>query len=193
MLRAAASRLRPLVLALAIAAAAVAAGSCGSSDGDASLSRPAARTLRADLDQVEQDVRSGDCGAAQQHAESLLADSGALPGGTPARLRDALKASAARLESLVQARCQQADTSQTPPVEPQVEEDQDRMGQKKQKGQKKAAGQKDKTTKQQEAKRKKSQEVSPDQGNGTQTTPDQQQGDGGRPPAGGDPSGGSSL
>lgn len=102
--------LLPLVVALLL-------GGCGGGDSGSGrkLSRGTSASLQGTLDRVEQDFHSGDCTAAAQDAANLRQRAEALSQGSR-RLRRALAASSARLETLVADQCQPATT--TPAVEP---------------------------------------------------------------------------
>jgi hypothetical protein len=112
-------RLR-LTSAIALAAALVLAAGCGNDSGHGKLlSRATAADLRATLDQVQQDVANGDCGAASSASAQLQQDVNSVR-GLDSSLRGALRASATRLQSLVETRCQTPTTpTVTTPTETQ--------------------------------------------------------------------------
>jgi hypothetical protein len=109
-----ASRLRrqrgPL---LVLAAVAVLAAGCGSdSGGGRLLSRQQASELRGTLNQVQQDVEAKNCTGAEEQATALqdqIDSIRRLDGG----LRRALRASARRLDTLVNDTCQSTTTTPT--------------------------------------------------------------------------------
>ena len=88
-------------------------GACGDESSQKELSNETAASLRATLSELEQDVESQDCTGAVQEVASLRAQAEGLPQRVDADLRDALSASAGRLETLVADRCQ-SDQTTTP-------------------------------------------------------------------------------
>jgi hypothetical protein len=101
----------------ALALAACLLASCGGDDSSSGLSRERAADLRASLDAIESRVDRNDCSGATAQANAFAQEVASLPSRVDSGLRDALRGSATRLESLVADQC----TAQTQ-EEPQVEE-----------------------------------------------------------------------
>jgi hypothetical protein len=93
-------------------------GACGDDGGGAELRSSDANALRSTLDEVEQRVRSQDCTGAGQQAAAFRDAVDGLPQQVDADLRNALSASADRLESLVADQCTPQTT--TPTTVPEV-------------------------------------------------------------------------
>jgi hypothetical protein len=89
----------------ALLAGAALLGACGDDGGSAELRSSDATALRSALDEVEQRVRSQDCTGAGQQAAAFRDAVDGLPQRVDADLRQALSASADRLESLVADQC----------------------------------------------------------------------------------------
>jgi hypothetical protein len=97
-------------------ALAVLLSSCGGDDSGSGLSRERAADLRAKLDAVESRVDRSDCSGASTQANAFLQEVDSLPARVDNGLRDALRESAVRLESLVADECK-AQTQDQPQVE----------------------------------------------------------------------------
>jgi len=141
---------------------------CGNSGDDPELSRTTASSLRADLNQISQSVRDGNCTTAQQVTASLQSEIDGLRGSVSAKLRRALTDSAQRLDTLVRDQCKPA-TEAAPVVttpEPSQETDQTAGGKQ---------DKQDKPNKDKKAKKEKSKDVPPGQDGGDGTTPPGQQ------------------
>ena len=110
-------RARGAFLALALAAGLLA--SCGDSNSDSGLSEDRAAALRSTLDEIEVQVDQSDCSAANRQALAFRQEVDSLPSGVEEGLRDALRESATRLESLVASQC---TTSTEAPTDQQTAE-----------------------------------------------------------------------
>ena len=90
---------------------------CGSNDSSKKeLTSATASSLQSKLDQVQQSVDSQDCSGAAQEAAALRQQVEGLPSRVDGKLRDALDASARRLETLVADQCQTDTTTDQPAV-----------------------------------------------------------------------------
>lgn len=101
--RAARYRFTPGAAAAAVLAACL-ISACGE-DSKGELSQRRASDLRSALSDVEARVQARDCTGAAQQASAFREQVGALPARVDRDLRDALDASASRLESLVSREC----------------------------------------------------------------------------------------
>jgi hypothetical protein len=111
-------RRRTLCATAALALASLVLSSCGQ-DSNASLSGRRASDLRTSLDQIEDRVAKGDCTGASKDAGEFRQKVDSLPSRVDRDLRDALRDSATRLESLVSDQCKPAaeeTPAETPPV-----------------------------------------------------------------------------
>lgn len=122
-------RARRTIGAAALLLTAVLLGACGDDRSKKELSKQTAASLRSTLDEVEQSVESQDCTSAIQGVSSLRSQVEGLPTHVDGDLRDALAASAGRLEDLVGDECrpaQEAPTGTTADdgVQPQGDPDQ---------------------------------------------------------------------
>jgi hypothetical protein len=162
-----------LALALSLAG-------CSLSDDDPELSRGVSRSLRADLKQVEEGVRAGDCTRAQEAVLRLQAQIDELDADVSAKLRRALADSADRLNVLVRDQCRpavEAAPAVTPEATQETTQDEQSKKEKKSKPGKDKPG-KDKPDATQP------EEVPPGQDEGDGTTPPGQQGGDGESPGG---------
>lgn len=165
------SALRPsfLPLAAALLAAIVLAG-CGNDRPDDSrlLSHSTASNLRSDLNAVERLVGEGDCDQAKAQATAFQQKVGSLRRLDPS-LRDALRAGAARLETLVSNSCTPASTAgasgATGPAETQPKKEKPQEEKPQKPAKEKGKGQ-----------QKQNQEGGGDQNGGAQIGPGQTQG-----------------
>jgi hypothetical protein len=150
-----------VVLASSVAA-------CGKSSDDPELSRGTASSLRADLNQISQSVRDGNCTTAQQVTANLQSEIDGLSDRVSAKLRRALSASAQRLDTLVRDQCRPATEAAPAVTTPQPSQETDQTDEGKQENQ-------DKPNKDKKAKKEKSTDVPPGQDGGDGTTPPGQQ------------------
>jgi outer membrane biosynthesis protein TonB len=112
-------RLSASLLALALGAiASLGLVACGSSGGANLLPGSTASEINANLDQVEQLANEGDCVGAADSAQAVSAQIGAL-GGVDAKLKQALREGATRLNEVV-ASCEEtaAEEEVAPAIEP---------------------------------------------------------------------------
>ncbi len=118
-------RLSAPLLALALAAAALGLAACGSG-GDADLlPGSTAGEITANLDQVKELATAGDCVGASDAAEAVSVQIDEL-GGVDAKLKEALREGATRLNEVV-ATCEEAEVEEeepsiSPAEEPEEEE-----------------------------------------------------------------------
>lgn len=119
-------RLSAYVIALALGAAmALGLAACGG-DGDADLlPGGTASEINANLDQVEQLANEGDCLGAADAAQAVSAQVETL-GGVDAKLKEALREGAARLNEVV-AGCEETTTEEetVPSIAPAEEPEED--------------------------------------------------------------------
>jgi outer membrane biosynthesis protein TonB len=120
-------RLSALLIALALgAAAALGLVACGGGSDAALLPGSTASEINANLDQVEQLANEGDCIGASDSAQAVSSQVEALD-GVDAKLKQALREGAARLNEVV-ASCEEETTEEetvpsiTPAEEPEEEE-----------------------------------------------------------------------
>jgi hypothetical protein len=117
---------RPPALAAALAVLAAIVAGCGS-DGDGSIPPEVADGLLGRVDAVEQSVAAGDCDLAEQQAEALVSEVGALPAEVEAEVERGLVEGAAQLAELTRAECRQTTgatgVQETDQVEPTPEEE----------------------------------------------------------------------
>jgi hypothetical protein len=124
-------------LALLLVAALLLAGCGGGSDDSRLLTPSRAASLRATLNEVERNFNSGECSVAAEQAATLKSRISSLPARVDGKIRRALLASAERLGTLVQDRCQEASTPEVPPVSDQTAPDEQENTKSKQKKDKK--------------------------------------------------------
>ncbi len=141
---------------------------CGNSGDDPELARTTASSLRADLNQISQSVRDGNCTTAQQVTANLQSDIDGLHGSVSAKLRRALSDSAKRLDTLVRDQCKPATEAAPVVTTPQPSQETDQGNGGKQENT-------DKPNKDKKAKKEKSKDVPPGQDGGDGTTPPGQQ------------------
>ncbi len=107
-------RFRRTTGAAALLLTAIVLGACGEDGSKKELSNQTAASLRSTLEDVERSVESQDCTGAIQEVSSLRATVEGLPGRVDGDLRDALSASARRLETLVADQCQAEQQAPAP-------------------------------------------------------------------------------
>lgn len=114
-------RLSAYLIALALGAMALGLAACGS-DGDADLlPGGTASEINANLDQVEQLANEGDCVGAAEAAQAVSSQVETL-GGVDAKLKEALREGAARLNEVV-AGCEEvSEEEETAPAIEAAEE-----------------------------------------------------------------------
>jgi outer membrane murein-binding lipoprotein Lpp len=91
-------------------------GACGNDDSKQELSSATASSLQSKLDQVQQSVDSRDCSGAAQQVAALRQQVQGLPTRVDRKLRDALDASARRLETLIADQCKPETPTDQPAV-----------------------------------------------------------------------------
>jgi hypothetical protein len=113
-------RTRPHLTFLTVLAvtAALFAG-CGQDSGGRKLSRESAVSLRATLDQIQQDVSAGDCTTANQEVGTLRQKVDSLS-SVDRGLRRALVSSTDRLRTLVADQCETATPAPAAPQTPET-------------------------------------------------------------------------
>jgi outer membrane biosynthesis protein TonB len=125
----------PLVLLLS-AAAALGLAACGSGDEADLLPGGTANEINANLDRVEQLADEGDCAGASEAAEAVSVQVEEL-GGVDAKLKQALREGAARLNEVVTG-CEEVTTEEEtlPAIEPAEEPEEEEKEPEKEKSEK---------------------------------------------------------